>query len=155
MQLQMNLFHHPLRKFLHLMKNKVVLNFAEGIAVGYLHKKFSPVKSGNYFDFQLQTKTETVRGVCFACNKRKRFLDFSENSSPVKVKRFQVNTKANAEDLVMANDVSVEQMLTIDFPKVDMPTAIDLSVVKTLCVGQLVSFKAKASQLSQPKTSAI
>ena len=44
MQLQMNLFHHPLSKFLHLMKNKVVLNFAEGIAVGYLHKKLHQLK---------------------------------------------------------------------------------------------------------------
>ena len=34
--------------------------FEEGIAVGYLHN-VSPVKSGNHFDFQLQTRTKTVR----------------------------------------------------------------------------------------------
>ena len=39
----------------------------------------------------------------------------------------------------------------IDFPKVDMPTTIDLSIIKTLCVGQLVCFKAKVNQLNKPK----
>ena len=68
----------------------------QGVAVGYVHN-ISPVKAGTYFDFVLQTKSKTVRAVCFSPPKRKSFVDHS--SGPVQVKKFQIDPKSNNEDL--------------------------------------------------------
>ena len=44
---------------------------AQEILEGYVHNFWSVMKggSGNFFDFQLQTKNETVHGVCFSLAK--------------------------------------------------------------------------------------
>lgn len=73
--------------------------------VGYIHN-LSPLKKGSYFDCQLQGKEKTVRGVCFLPPKLKRFTSLSEANSPVKIKKFRIDTKSNAEDLLMGHDVT-------------------------------------------------
>ena len=93
----------------------------------------SPVKSGRRFDFQLQTQEKTVRGVCFSPSHPKRFQEMSKISSPVKLKKFRLDTKSNSEDILMGNDVSVEEY-SADFEKIEMPTTLNLGNVKSVCL---------------------
>ena len=81
---------------------------------GYIHN-LSPLKQGKFFDFHLQDRT--VCGICFSPPKHKRFEEFSTAGSPVKIKKFKIDTKSNAEDYVMANDVCIEHCPDIDFEK--------------------------------------
>ena len=99
--------------------------------VGYIHN-LSPLKKGSYFDCQLQGKEKTVRGVCFSPPKLKRFTSLSEANSPVKIKKFRIDTKSNAEDLLMGHDVTIEHFPAIDFDKVKLPTTMNLSTIKSV-----------------------
>ena len=57
----------------------------------------SPVKNGKYFDLQIQTKEKIMRGVCFSRPKVKRFTEFSESATPVKLKKL----KEFIEDVIL------------------------------------------------------
>lgn len=120
----------------------------QGVAVGYVHN-ISPVKAGNYFDFVLQTKSKTVRAVCFSPPKRKSFIDHS--SGPVQVKKFQIDPKSNNKDLLMGPDVLVQPVANLDFPKVDLSKTTDLLKIKSCYIGQLVTVKAKVVDLGRVK----
>ena len=120
----------------------------QGVAIGYVHN-ISPVKAGNYFDFVLQTKSKTVRAVCFSPPKRKSFVDHS--SGPVQVKKFQIDPKSNNEDLLMGADVLVQPVANLDFPKVDLLKTTDLLKIKSSYIGQLVTVKAKVVDLGRVK----
>lgn len=117
---------------------------------GYIHN-VSPVKNGKYFDFQIQTKEKVMRGVCFSPPKVKRFAEFSESATPVKLKKFRLDTSANTEDLLMGHDVSLESLSELDFDKTTMPTSINLNTIKSVCIGQLVTVTAKVSRLHPPR----
>ena len=58
---------------------------SEPEATGYLHN-ISPIKKGKYFEFQLQERSKTVRGVCFSPPKRKLFTELGLKDSQVKIK---------------------------------------------------------------------
>ena len=126
-------------------------DLSKGMAVGFLHN-VSPVKKGRYFDFQLQTKSKTIRGVCFSPPKRKIFTDFGASEKPVKVQRFEVSTSSNAEDLVMGRDVIVEEFAEpIDFKKEELPTNVTASTMKSVCIGQVISMRAKVYDIGRVK----
>lgn len=125
-------------------------SFNENAIFGYIHN-LSPIKKDKYFDFELQTKDKTVRGICFSPPKRKRFEQFSTNNSPVKIKKFRIDTKSNAEDYVMGNDVFIEHFPNINFEKREIPVSMNIATAKSVCVGQLVSLKAKVAFLHPPK----
>ena len=117
---------------------------------GYIHS-VSPVKNGRYFNFQIQTKEKIMRRVCFSPPKVKRFTEFSESATPVKLKKFRLDTSANTEDFLMGNDVSVESLSGLDFDKTTMPTSINLNTIKSVCIGQLVTVTAKVARLHPPR----
>ena len=119
--------------------------------VAYVHN-ISPLKKGSYFDCQLQGKEETVRGVCFSPPKLKRFTSLSQANSPVKIKKFRIDTKSNAEDLPMGHEVTIEHFPAIDFDKVKLPTTMNLSTIKSVCPGQIVTVTAKVTHLYLSKT---
>ena len=60
--------------------------------------------------------------MCFSPPKLKRFTSLSQANSPVKIKKFRIDTKSNAEDLLMGHDVTIEHFPAIDFDKVKLPT---------------------------------
>ena len=117
---------------------------------GYIHN-LSPLKQGKFFEFQLQAERKTVRGVCFSPPKRKRFEELRSSSSPVKIKKFRIDTKSNAEDYVMGHDVLIEECPGVNFEKNEMPTVMNISTVKSVCIGQLVTLKAKVAYIHAPK----
>ena len=119
--------------------------------VAYIHN-ISPLKKRSYFDCQLQGKEETVRGVCFSPPKPKRFTSLSQANSPVKIKKFRIDTKSNAEDLLMGHEVTIEHFPAIDFDKVKLPTMMNLSTIKSVCPGQIVTVTAKVTHLYPSKT---
>ena len=87
---------------------------AEPEAIGYLHN-ISPIKKGRYFEFQLQERSKTVRGVCFSPQKRKLFTELDQKESPVKIKKYRVDSTAYSEDLLMGHDVVVDACHDVDF----------------------------------------
>ena len=117
---------------------------------GYIHN-LSPLKQGKFFDFQLQAQDRTVRGICFSPPKRKRFEQFSNAGSPVKIKKFRIDTKSNAEDYVMGNDVSIENCPDINFEKKEMATTMNISTAINSCIGQIVTLKGKVVYLHPAK----
>ena len=118
--------------------------------VGYLHN-VAPVNSvGRRFEFRFQTESKMIRGVCFSPTHQKRFHDISQSTSPVKLKKFSIDTKSNSEDILMGLDVCVEEC-SATFDKVEMPTTLNLSNVKSLCVGQQVTLKAKVVSVHASK----
>ena len=89
--------------------------------------------------------------------KLKRFTSLSEANSPVKIKKFCIDTKSNAEDLLMGHDVTIGHFQAIDFDKVKLPTTMNLSTIKSVCPGQIVTVTAQVThlyplKLSVPKT---
>ena len=93
-------------------------------------------------------KSKTVRGVCFSSLSKE---DFPSSALPVKVKKFRVGTNSSSEDYLMGSNVSVEPSPDIDFAKVDKPTKIDISMIKSLFPGQTVTVVAKVSHLYPSK----
>ena len=51
----------------------------------------------------------------------------------------------------MGHDVSIEHFPDTNFEKEEMPTTMNISTAKSLCVGQLVTVKAKVAYLHPPK----
>lgn len=118
--------------------------------VAYVHN-VSPVKKGSYFECLLQTKDAVVRGVCFSLPKAKRFSEISNATSPVKLKKFKVDTSSNAEDVLMDRNIIIEEV-TADFPRREMPTTTNLLSILKICVGQLTSVTAKVASIEPTKT---
>ena len=50
----------------------------------------------------------------------------------------------------MGKDVCLEEC-TVNFQKAEMSSTMNLSTIKTVCVGQQVTIKAKVASLHQPK----
>ena len=119
-------------------------------AVGYLHN-ISPLRKGKYFDFQLQAKDRTVRGVCFSPPKRKLFLGLGESNSPVKIKKFRISTTSNTEDLVIGNDGSIDRCDDVDFEKEDIPSTMNISNAMSVCSGQTISVTGKVAHIYPTK----
>lgn len=128
-------------------------NLRQGDASGYLHH-ISPLKNkGKFFDFQLQLKNKTIRAVCFSAKKKKHhFESFSKSKTPVKMKKFRLETKGNSEDLLMDETVSIEEFPEIDFASREIPANLTISMLKSnICVGQLLTIKAKLVSLTPVK----
>ncbi|KAJ7394876.1 hypothetical protein OS493_000711 [Desmophyllum pertusum] len=119
--------------------------------IGYLHN-LSPVKQGKFFDFQLQSKDRSFRGVCFSPGKRSLFAGLQADGSAVKIKKFRIDTRSNAEDLLMNNNVEIQQLPAAPFPKVDIPSTLTLGMLKSISPGQLITVKAKIIHLQEQKT---
>ena len=122
--------------------------------VAYIHN-ISPLKKGSYFDCQLQGKEKTVRGVCFSPPKLKRFTSLSEANSPVKIKKFRIDTKSNAEDLLMGHDVTIEHFPAVDFDKVKQPVHHQICVSWPNSYSNCQSYpfvSFKNSQFQKPTT---
>ena len=116
--------------------------------VGYIHN-VSPIKEGNFFDFQLQSKDKYMRGVSFAPAKRELFQSVKDN--PVRIKRFKIDQRSNTCDLLMSSNVEIQQLQEAPFPKVEIPSTFDLGMLKTIAAhGQLITVKAKVTTLRTP-----
>ena len=76
----------------------------------------------------MQTKDKTVCGVCFSPPKLKRFCELSQKSSPVKLKKCQVDTASNSEDLLMGHDVIIE----------DLQDILDIFQINTLDIAKFM-----------------
>ena len=72
-------------------------------------------------EFQLQERSKTVRGVCFSLPKRKLFTELGLKDSPVKIKKYRVDSTAYSEDLLMGHDVVIDACHDVDFQKQHLP----------------------------------
>ena len=117
---------------------------------GYIHN-VSPVYHDKYFEFQIQTESETVRAVCFSPRKRKQFAAYNQNNTPVKLKRFKIDTTSKAKDVLIGDDVFVEDCPNINFQKSELPSTMNIAVAKTVRVGQHVTVKVKVANLTEVK----
>lgn len=115
-------------------------------AIGFI-QNLSPLKKGNYVEFQIQTQNKTMRGVCFSPSKRKELDDYQANDQPVKIRKFLLEKTRNSEDIIVNEDTCVESVADVGFIKTELPRTITVSTIKSLCVGQVVSLKAKIAHL--------
>lgn len=65
----------------------LMASLEDEVAIGYVHN-VSPIKTGNFFECQLQTQAKVLRTVCFSPQKRKQMLDYSKDDVPLKIKKF-------------------------------------------------------------------
>ena len=119
---------------------------------GYLHH-VSPIKNSKnkrYFDMQIQkSENEVVRGVCFFPPRHKEFEIHSQNKSPVKITEFRVDAKSN--DICMGANVQLQQLVNIEFARVETPETLNLSLLNHVSNGELIKIKAKVVQLQGEK----
>ena len=117
--------------------------------IGYVHK-VSPVCKEKFLECQLQGKDQTITiAVCFSPRKHKIFEDYSEKKSPIKVKKFNVDTSSNTNDILMGDSVILEHYPQLDFSRSEMKSSTMLSSVKSVRIGQHVSVKAKVTNMSK------
>ena len=121
-------------------------------------QNLSPIKVGpskKYFDFNLQTETNTaVRGICFSPQKRKLFDESQEKSTPIKIKKFVHDKKEGSTDILMSDNVVIDhlEVKEVSFPRKDLvPNSLNLSMLGTISLHQLITVKGKIIGLQQPQ----
>jgi len=86
-----------------------------------------------FLECQLQGRDQTItRAVCFSLRKHKIFTDYSENNSAFTVKKFNVDTSMNTNDMLMADTVVVEHYPELDFSRSEIQSSTTLSSVKSV-----------------------
>lgn len=125
----------------------------------YVHA-VSPVKnskssSRRYFNFVLQEKDNTVRGVCFSPNKHSELHTLQQTKSPVKVSNYVKSQ--NSDDIIFNQSTKVTPLdsTNIDFLYSDKLTTTgmlkNISCCNDLASEQLVTLKAEVAQISGVK----
>lgn len=89
--------------------------------------------------------------VCFSQKKRSRIESCAKIKKPVKIKKFRLEMKSNSEDIVIDESSEIEECPDIDFTRKQLPTNFSITQLKTVCVGQLVTVKAKVATLQEIK----
>jgi len=80
---------------------------------------------------QLQGRDQTItRAVCVSPRKHKIFSDYCEKNSAFKVKKFNVDTSMNTNDMLMGDTVVVEHYPELDFSRSEIQSSTTLSSVK-------------------------
>jgi len=84
-----------------------------------------------FFVCQLQGRDQTItRAVCFSPRKHESFTDYSEKNSAFKVKKFNVDTSMNTNDVLMGDTVVVEHYPKLDLSRSEIQSSTTLSSVK-------------------------
>lgn len=83
-----------------------------------------------------------MKAVCFDKYKRNHLEVFCKSKSPVKIKKFRLETKSNSKDLLMDETVCIGEYSEIDFNRKDIPANLTISMLKLICIGQLDTFKS-------------
>ncbi len=122
---------------------------------GYL-VNVSPVKSsGNkkYFNFNIQTKSETRRGVCFTPEKRVNMSMFQDQKVPVKIQQFRTaasnDVAVDQKTEISPTTLTEEQVFTPNFVPSDRITSLDS--IKNAISEQFVTVQAKVHTLGDVK----
>ena len=125
--------------------------------IAYIHN-LSPIKtSGNksthtkstYFDMQLQTENNVVRGVCFSSTKHSEFQAITDKKSPVKLQNFDIDKKDNTS-VLMGAKVRLSEV-PVSFAITPLPSTVNLASLTAVNENQLVTLNAKLTQLSGTK----
>ena len=125
--------------------------------IAYVHNYLSHVhKSGkvSYTTCQLQTSsTATIKAICFSPDKVKPIKSAMETKSPIKLRKYQFNERFNTI-VVNKNTVIQNYTKSLDFkPSETLQTQlITINSINSISPQQLVSVKAKVTQLTGPKT---
>eukprot|EP00794_Sanderia_malayensis_P002190 gene2190-2493_t len=123
--------------------------------VGYIHD-VSHVGKGDtrkYFDFQFQTDSNVIRGVCFSPGKKRSFEEAALKKSPVKLKKFIEDKKAESTDILMNDKVVIEELTEsdIDFQHRQLvPKELNIGKLTEIALEQIITLKAKAFNVQKP-----
>eukprot|EP00794_Sanderia_malayensis_P001490 gene1490-1649_t len=122
---------------------------------GYIHdvSHLGTGESKTFFNFQLQTESETIRGVCFSPGKKRSFEQLAMKKSPIKLKKFIRDKKKDSTDILMNEKVVVEELSPSDiqFEHRETVSQEDLDIMKlsNILPEQLVTLKAKVINLQK------
>ena len=115
---------------------------------GYL-QNISPLKKGSkttWFDMQIQTEAEVVRGVF-----QRDFKKYSEQKSPIKIKKFNIDATGDTKSVLMSTRIQVEPLPKLNFEPITIPTTVSMPSFNSINPGQLVDVKANLLYLSGEK----
>ena len=118
---------------------------------GYIHNINKKSAKTSWFDMQIQTQTEVVRGVCFSAAKHNSFKTFSDQKSPIKIKKFNIDTTANTKSVLMSFRIQLEPLAKLDFEPIEIPTTVSVPSIASVNPGQLVGVNANLLYLSGEK----
>ena len=86
---------------------------------GYIHNVFPVKKSSDvpYFDMQIKTKDNVIRGVCFYQNfeERDEFSSVSKKRSPVETINFRLDDSQDLTSVLMQSNTMLENIEQLDF----------------------------------------
>lgn len=127
---------------------------SEKIALrGYIHN-VSPVKKSArtpYFDMQIQTESDILRGVCFSAARQLEFQTLSEKKSPIKLSNVRRDPKPESTDILMNSNVSVEEIDPLNFDAKSQPSTTTIPSLSSVSNNQLLKLKATIVNISAPK----
>ena len=117
--------------------------------LGYIHN-VSAVYNEKFFNASCKRRMNQLpEPSASPLRKHKIFADFEEKKSLIKIKKFRVDTNANASDLLMGHDVIVEHYPELDFQRAQIQSSNTLLSVKSVRIGQHVTVKAKVINMSK------
>ena len=102
-----------------------------------------------FFECQLQGRDKTTGAVCFSPRKRKIVADYSEKQNSIKIKKFNVDTSSNTNDILMGDTIAIEKYPELDISRSEIQSSTRLSSVKSVRIGQHVTVKAKVTNMSK------
>ena len=100
---------------------------------------------------QIQTEAEVVREVCFSAAKHNDFKKYSEQKSPIKIKKFNIHATGDTKSVLMSPRIQVEPLPELNFEPITIPTTVSIPPITSDNPGQLVDVKANLLYLSGEK----
>ena len=117
--------------------------------LGYIHN-VSAVYNEKFFNASCKGRMNQLpEPSASPLRKHKIFADFEEKKSPIKIKKFRVDTNANTSDLLMDHDAIVKHYPELDFKRAQIQSSNTLLSVKSVRIGQHVTVKAKVTNMSK------
>lgn len=85
----------------------------------YMHNtsplKWTRDKKRKYFDFQLQTEDDVIKGVCFSPEKREKIEHLDKTKSPVKIRKYGENSKFGSLNIVIERNTEIKVCTSASF----------------------------------------
>ena len=104
-----------------------------------------------YFNYCLEKKEETLRGVCFSPQKYTQVKTLEKTKSPVKLQHYKMSS---SNDIIIDQRSILSPMEKIQFEMSNIITANDLSNIGSLMsvsANQLITLQAEVAHISQVK----
>ena len=112
------------------------------------HSTSAPTSSKEFVGY-IHNVSAAYNKKCFQCQLQGWINYPRKRKSPIKIKKFRVDTNGNTSDLLMGHDVIVEHYSELDFQRSQIQSSTTLLSVKSVRIGQHLTVKAKVTNMSK------